>query len=72
MNESKLLLRVIEAADMVGIGRSKAYAMVREGAWPSVRIGKSVRVPYKWLVTWVEEETAAAEENMLTVPYRAL
>lgn len=41
----KLLLRVSEAADLLSVARSKAYAMVQAGEIPSVRLGKSVRVP---------------------------
>ena len=50
----KLLLRPVEAADLIGMGRAKTYEMIRHGELPSVRIGKSVRVPARELQAWVE------------------
>lgn len=50
---SKLLLRVTEAAEQLSIARSKAYAMVQRGELPSVRLGKSVRVPQNALSDYV-------------------
>tara|TARA_Y100000310_G_scaffold258744_1_gene267242 strand:+ start:585 stop:770 length:186 start_codon:yes stop_codon:yes gene_type:complete len=52
----KLLLSVREAASLCSIGRSKAYFLIAAGVWPSVRIGKSVRVPYNSLKEWVERQ----------------
>lgn len=42
---SKLLLTVREAADMLGIGRSKAYELIRRGELRSVYIDGCRRVP---------------------------
>ena len=41
----KLLLTPEETAEVMGIGRSKVYALLREGVLESVRIGGSRRVP---------------------------
>jgi excisionase family DNA binding protein len=54
----KLLLRVTEAAELTGLGRSKAYELVANGTWPSIQIGRSVRVPVAGLREWVEREQA--------------
>ena len=40
-----LSLTVSEAGDILRIGRSKAYQLVRCGAIRSIRIGRSIRVP---------------------------
>ena len=40
-----LLLRVHETAKAIGLGRSKTYELVSSGVIPSVRVGRSVRVP---------------------------
>ncbi|MGH3266552.1 MAG: helix-turn-helix domain-containing protein [Trebonia sp.] len=40
----KLLLTPVEAADVLGIGRSKLYELLRAGTVPSVRIGRCRRV----------------------------
>jgi len=49
----KLLLRPSEAADVLGIARSRTYALIAAGELPSVRIGKSVRVPLAALHAWI-------------------
>jgi len=40
----RLLLRVEEAAEVLAIGRSKVYELVRTGELPCVRIGRLVRI----------------------------
>ena len=49
----KLLLRPTEAADLIGVGRSKVYALLASGELPSIRIGGSVRVPLDALRDWI-------------------
>lgn len=44
---------------MLGIGRSRAYEMIREGQLPIVRLGRSVRVPADKLREWIETNTDA-------------
>ena|ERR1035441_4825193 len=51
----KLLLKPAEVGDMTGLGKSKTYALIAAGVIPSVRIGKSVRVPADRLRRWIEE-----------------
>jgi excisionase family DNA binding protein len=41
----KLLLTPTEAADALGIGRSKVYELMRAGTLPSIRIDSCRRVP---------------------------
>jgi len=50
----KLLLKPAEAAEILGIARSRTYALIASGELPSVRIGKSVRVPLEALHEWIE------------------
>jgi excisionase family DNA binding protein len=54
----KLFVRVPTAAEALDICRSKAYAMVASGELPSVRFGKSVRVPVSALREWAETQAA--------------
>lgn len=44
-NEPRLLLRVGEAARLLGIGTTLAYELVGRGVSPHVRLGRAVRVP---------------------------
>ena len=52
----RLFLRISEAAEVAGIGRSKAYELVANGEWPSVHIGRSVRVPAEGLREWARRK----------------
>ena len=49
-----LLVTIVEAAQMLGIGRSKAYELVNAGELPVVRIGRAVRVPTEFVERYVE------------------
>jgi excisionase family DNA binding protein len=48
------LLRVPEACQLAGVGRSTAYELIASGVWPVVRVGKAVRVPRAGLLAWIE------------------
>jgi excisionase family DNA binding protein len=50
----KLLLRPSEVSEVTGLGKSKTYALIAAGIIPSVKIGKSVRVPADALREWIE------------------
>ncbi len=52
------LLRVAEAARILGIGRTKTYELVAAGAIPTVRIGRAVRVPKAALYIWIQSQTS--------------
>lgn len=58
-----VLLTVIEAAGVLGIGRTTAYALIREGAWPTpvVRLGKLIKIPASPLHRFVETGSAQAQ-----------
>lgn len=55
----RLALRMNEAAEVLGISRSKAYELARRGEIPVVRIGHSVRVPVNGLRRWLEAQEEA-------------
>ena len=57
----KLALRPTEAAEAIGVSRSRAYALIAKGELPSVRIGNSVRVPVDALRRWIESRTSAGD-----------
>lgn len=47
------LLTVIDMAKLLKISRSKAYELTKEKDFPTIKIGKSIRIMkselYKWL-----------------------
>lgn len=54
--DGKLMLRPAEAAEAIGVSRSKAYELISSGVIPSVRLGSSVRVPVEALRAWIAEQ----------------
>jgi prophage regulatory protein len=58
-----LLITVEEAAQMLSIGRTKLYDLIRYEGFPVVRFGKMVRVRPSELQEWLEsrKEQEAAE-----------
>ena len=50
----RLLLRPEEAAEVLGLGRSKIYELMGTGAIESVRIGGCRRVPMAALDAFIE------------------
>jgi excisionase family DNA binding protein len=57
----KLLLKPSEVFSAIGVSRAKGYAMLAAGELPSIRIGRSVRVPLVDLRVWVEQQKAKQE-----------
>lgn len=64
LERKRLLLRPPEAAEELGISRALAYRWCSEGVIPSIRVGRSVRVPADALRAWIEARTQqpAAQE----------
>ncbi|HHY33346.1 MAG TPA: helix-turn-helix domain-containing protein [Firmicutes bacterium] len=57
----KLLLTVTEAAQMCGYSRSFLYEAINRGEIPTIRLGRTCRIPASWLRRWIEEQTARWE-----------
>lgn len=51
-----------EAAAMLGIGRTLAYRLVRDGIWPTpvIRIGRRIKVPLHPLQEYLRRPPDAA------------
>jgi excisionase family DNA binding protein len=54
-----LSLNANEVAQVLGISRSMAYALMRSKGFPSLRIGTRWTVPKQKLLAWVEKQTVA-------------
>lgn len=50
----QLLLTPEEAAELLAVGRTKLYELLRTGALESVRIGAARRIPAAALTAYVE------------------
>ena len=61
--ERPLLLKVPEAAHLLGLSPAKTWQEVWAGRLPSVRFGKSVRVPRAALLAFLEAETQTTSRS---------
>ena len=50
----KVLLRIDEAADLLGIARSHVYRYIQKGELYSIKLGKSRRVPRDAIDRFIE------------------
>jgi excisionase family DNA binding protein len=56
---TRILLRVQEAADLLGLSRAMLYQMLAAGNQiPVVRIGRAVRIPLAGLQAWADQQVA--------------
>lgn len=55
------LLRVEEAAKVLGVGRTKVYELIGRGEMPVVRIGRCVRIPRQTLDQWIRDQVLGLE-----------
>lgn len=52
---------VPEIQDILGIGKNSAYALVKSGAFRTVRIGGSIRVSKKSFDKWLDEKNQVCD-----------
>ena len=55
------LMKIGEVAEVLDVSLSRAYALVREGVLPSVRLGRQVRVERDQLAEWLAKGGAKLE-----------
>lgn len=60
-DEQLTLLRPAECVDRLKLSRAKVYALLSSGALPSIRFGRSVRVPALALARFIAEHTDGAD-----------
>jgi excisionase family DNA binding protein len=61
--QGRLLYRVPEAAEALGISRVKCYELAARGAIPTVRIGGgSIRIPVRALESWIASQVSDGAE----------
>ncbi len=59
--ERPVLLRPSTFAAKADVSLSMAYKLISSGALPSVRMGRSVRVPEAALLAWIERNTTGGD-----------
>ena len=61
--EAKILMRPKEAAESLGLGLSKTYELLASGQLPSIRVGRSIRIPVAELHDWVRARQEERDES---------
>jgi len=56
----RLLLRISEVVQVLGLSRTKVYHLIYYEGLPVMKFGKSVRVPVEDLRRWIERRKEAA------------
>ncbi len=51
----KLLLSPREAFALLGVSHTHGYALIKSGRIPSIKLGRSRRIPRQALEEWVEQ-----------------
>ena len=64
MGDRSLVVTVEEAAVLLGISRSLAYELVRQGEIPSIRLGRRLVIPRQRLLAFIEGEEVAAGDRV--------
>ena len=59
----RLTVTVPEMAQMLGIGRIKAYELANIKGFPAIRLGKRIVVPVDQLKKWLAERANAGDPN---------
>ena len=56
-----LTLSAPEVAEVLGISRAAAYALVRSKGFPHMKIGTRILVPKDKFIAWIDEQTEVDE-----------
>ncbi len=58
--ETPLLLTTTQAAQRLGIGRTKLYELISAGELPTIPIGRAKRVPAAAVQDWIDRKLTQA------------
>ena len=56
-----LTLSAPEVAEVLGISRAAAYALVRSRDFPSLKVGTRILVPKDKFIAWISDQTGVDE-----------
>lgn len=68
MGEERVTLTVVEAAQMLGIGRQLAYDRVKAGEIPAIKLGRRLLVPRRALEKLLEGPHQVGAGDGITHP----
>lgn len=58
----KTTMSVQELSAQMGISLAKAYELVKEPGFPTIRIGTRILIPVEEFQTWLREQTRSIKE----------
>lgn len=64
MPKNQELMRVAEVAPLLGVTSSRLYQLLAQCALPSVRVGRSIRIPRGAWNKWLEDQTQRALDSV--------
>ena len=67
VEQDRLLVRIPEAAQRLGLSRSSVYELIAAGELRVIRYGRAVRVPVGELAAWVERRARAGDDSQPAV-----
>lgn len=59
----RILYRVAEAGQAIGVSRSRMYELIASGEIPSVRVGNVLRVPVDGLREWAKRKATQSTKD---------
>ena len=59
IDQLPLALSAEDVAQVLGISRANAYALMHSKGFPTIRIGKRMTVPKDKLIEWIDKQMAA-------------
>ncbi len=58
VRDEERLLTVDEMMDLLRVGRTTAYELCQRVDFPTIRIGRMIRIPESALLRWIEKQIA--------------
>ena len=59
MEQLPITLSANQVAQVLGISRANAYALMHSKSFPTIQIGKRMVVPKNKLIEWMERQTTS-------------
>jgi excisionase family DNA binding protein len=68
IEELPLVLTIRQVQDVLGCAKDMAYSLPHMPGFPSMRLGKSIRIPRDQFFAWLNAQAEAQEESCRTSP----
>ncbi len=62
-DDKRALLKVMDVSNLLQIGRSSVYELIRSGQLPTVKIGRATRIPAVGIDEWLVNVTRVSDDG---------